>query len=218
MTIASNKRKMDPYICTGAVSSFTFNFPIIREEDLVVELLHVATGVHTVLTYVSDYTVTGVNNVFDGGGTVQTIEFIDGVATPKCYSSDYQIIIYRVTPVTQTSDYGPNIVLNKDALEDDLDKMCMIVQEQYETVDRCIKAPIVDTPGLNMELPGDTIRANQFLAFNSSGEPISSPGTGETPISTYMEPIVQVQTIEELVSTIGGDDLLTALEIGRAHV
>lgn len=151
------------YSCNGSTKTFSFTFPIIETNDLVVIKRLTSTGAETVLTETTNYTVTATNNDFSSGGTVTTV----GTAL----ASTYTLTIMRATDLTQGTDLEDSGVLRLEALEDELDKLTMIVQEQQEVLNRCLKYPKTDSTSLSSELPNSVDRASKTLAFTSGSIP-----------------------------------------------
>lgn len=117
MTVASQTSHVE-YTCNGATVNFAVPFRFLEDTHLAVYLKVLATGVRSLLTLDSDYTVSGANE--NDGGTV---------TTSSTYSSAYEIDIERAVPITQETDYEPNDPFPAEAHEDALDKLTMICQQ-----------------------------------------------------------------------------------------
>jgi len=130
----------------------------------------------------TQYTITGAGNPAGGTLTIKT--------TPTDYTpqNGEQLIILRIVPDTQQSQYVEGDDLPSATLENDLDKRTMASQQIAETLARSLTAPIADTVAGNFELPLDADRASKFLAFDALGNPIPSLGTAAgqpVPFSTF---------------------------------
>ena len=119
MTVASTT-PIIPYLGTGT-TAFAFTFVVFVETDLAVSRITTA-GVKTLLTLTTDYTV-ALNP--DGTGTVTT------VAT----YTDGKVELRRILPLTQDTDWVNGDEFDMDLLEDDLDRLVMILQQQQVIVD-----------------------------------------------------------------------------------
>ena len=100
------------YTATSGQTVFAYSFPIFVNTDL-----KVYNG-STLLTLTTHYTVSGAAT--DNGGNVT----LGSGAT----AGDI-ITIYRDMPVARTSDYQTNGDLRAETLNDDLDKLAMMIQQ-----------------------------------------------------------------------------------------
>lgn len=118
--------------CDGSTVDFDFDFKVFDEADL--EVIHVsATGVETTLTLTTNYTVSGLTET---GGRVTT------VAT---YASGVTLVVRRSQEKIQELDYQQNDIMSTAVLEDQLDKIVMMIQEQEERINRSILAASTQT-------------------------------------------------------------------------
>ena len=113
----------------GSTTSFPFDFSFDVDTDLLVTRVVIATGVETPQALTTDYTVTG------GSGTIGTVEMV--LAPPGPALED--LVIERVTPKTQSTDYQPNDPFPAEVNETALDKLTRIEQETLDLVDRSVK-------------------------------------------------------------------------------
>lgn len=150
------------FACDGSTTDFDFTFPILDTSDIM--LLHrvIATGVETVLTETTHYSLSATNNDYASGGTITT------VAT---YASTVSLTALRDVPDSQVADFEDSGVLRLQAIEDAFDKLTMLVEQQQEELDRCLKYPRSDASSLSSELPNSVDRASTTLVFDASSEP-----------------------------------------------
>jgi hypothetical protein len=148
--------------CNGSSTEFAFTFPIIETDDLVVIHRVNSTGVETVLTETTNYSVAATNNDFSSGGTVTTV---------STYASGITLVLLRNTDMDQDADLEDSGVLRLETLEDEYDKLTMIVQELQEELNRCLKYPRSDSSDLSSELPNSVSRASTTLIFDANSEP-----------------------------------------------
>lgn len=160
MTVESEIKKSE-YSGDGATVAFTVSFYFLEDAHLEVILVD-ASGVETIQTITTHYTVSGAGET--SGGTVTM------VTAP---SASETLIIKRNIAILQSSDYVENDPFPADTHERALDKLTMIVQQQDEVLDRTLTAPISSsiTSG---EIA--SITANYYLK-------VTSAGTGFTAIS-----------------------------------
>lgn len=165
MTITSVTNKTAGTTGTGAAQTIAFTFPVFAESEVKVRARLTSTGVETLLTLTTHYTVTltGTGTPNYTGGSITT--------TATCYDtydSDYTFHVYRETTETQATDLVENDALPAETVESRLDKLFCLYADLNEKVDRCLKIPITDT-ALTTELPGSVGRASEGCEFDSSG-------------------------------------------------
>ena len=158
MSISNTTNKII-YQGDGSTKQFPFSFRIFDETDLVVSLYEIAIGIETELTLNSDYTVT-ING--DNGGTVI-------MATAP--SSSYKLIIKRILPLTQETDYVEGDPFPAESHERALDKLTMITQQLNEQLDRTVKVDITQT---NVETTLPIPDALKFLRWNSDASKLEN--------------------------------------------
>jgi len=158
MSISNTTNKVI-YQGDGSTTEFPFSFRIFEETDLVVSLYEIATGIETELTLNSDYTVT-ING--DNGGTVI-------MATAP--SSSYKLIIKRILPLTQETDYVEGDPFPAESHERALDKLTMITQQLDEEIDRTIK---LDATQTNVETILPIPEPMKYLRWNSRADELEN--------------------------------------------
>ena len=144
------------YTASSGQTAFTYNFPIFEDSDLKVYVGD------TLQTLTTDYTVSGAGT--SSGGTVT---FGTG------QTAGVIVTIYRDLPVSRSTDYQANGDLLAENLNDDLDKLIMMIQQvEYDVNNRCLRFGQFTTGIPLSEFTEDaTERANKVLAFDSSGDP-----------------------------------------------
>lgn len=154
MTVATTTNRIS-YACDGATTAFPYTFKVFEDSDLEVILRTNATGAETTLTLTTHYTVSGARSA--SGGNVTT------VAT---YSADYTLVIRRVLPLTQETDYITGDSFPADSHENALDRLVMIAQQLYEELGRALVLAASSSYS-DLEIPDPT--ANQYLKWNAAG-------------------------------------------------
>ena len=164
MTIAAQTNRIS-ITGNGVTTHIACNFPFTAQTDLVVVETVIATGVQTVKTLTTDYTITGTVDAlghYPNGGTV-----IMTVAPP----STVTITIYRDVPTTQAVDPVQNDRLPVDsAIEAPLDKLTMIAIRHRELINRSLHQPDGDTTAI-AAIPPLVTRASRYLGFDGDGNP-----------------------------------------------
>ena len=157
MTVSSTTTK-NSYSGNGSTTTFAYGFKIFADADLTV-ILRSSTGVETVQSLTTHYTVTNAGNA--SGGNV-----VFGSAP----ASGVTVVIRRNMALTQSTDYVANDPFPAATHEDALDRLTFISQQMQEEVDRTIKLSRTNTMTSTEFTVGATDRASKVLAFDSSGE------------------------------------------------
>ena len=152
------------YTATSNQTVFAYSFPIFVDSDL-----KVYKG-STLLTLTTHYTVSGAAT--DNGGNVTL-----GTGA----TAGEIITIYRDMPVARTSDYQTNGDLRAETLNDDLDKLAMMIQQiEYDLNNRVLRFGQFTTGiPLSEFTESATDRANKVLSFSSTGDPTITQELGE---------------------------------------
>jgi len=152
-TVASTDNKIT-YTGDGATTVFPYNFRIFEDTDLVVTLVVIATGVETVQTITTHYSVSDVGETAGGNVTM--------VTHPE---TTEKIVIRRVMELIQELDLVDNAVTSVENYEDAYDKIVMITQQLDEENNRTITAGVSETADLT--LPASV--ANKSIGWDSAG-------------------------------------------------
>ena len=160
MTVSSTTVK-NSYSGNGSTTQFAYGYKIFADSDLIVIIRTDSTGVETVKTLTTHYTVSGAGDASGGNVT-----FTSG-NTP---ASGETVVIIREVPQTQAIDYIANDPFPAESHEEGLDRATMTTQQVQEELDRSIKLSRTNTMTSTEFTVGATDRANKILAFDSSGE------------------------------------------------
>ena len=144
------------YTASDSQTDFTYSFPIFDDLDLKVYIGPVEQ------TLTTDYTVSGAGT--DNGGTVT---LLTGATTGDI------VTIYRDMPVKRTSDYQNNGAFLAETINDDLDKLAMMVQQlDFDLNNRVLRFGQFTTGiPLSEFIESDTDRAGKVLGFDINGNP-----------------------------------------------
>lgn len=141
-------------------SAVTFATDIVAKSasDIAVYYRADASTAPVLLTYITDYTVSGL-------GTISGIS----VVTTATYASDATLAIYRNSAKTQLLDLERGVTIDPAQLENQLDKMALQIQELDARMQQCFKYP--DWEGNNGQpvVLDKTERTNTLAGFDSSG-------------------------------------------------
>lgn len=176
----------------GATNPFSYNFLIPLAADA--EVIYTdATGASTTLNP-AQYTITGIGN--PAGGTVT----YPIVGSP--IANGTSLTIARILPLVQATTLSNQGNQYPAATEGALDYEMMALQQVSNQSGRALVAPITDAtaPG---PLPGIAQRANSFLGFDGSGNPIAG-AVSSAPVSTAMQPVVAAATVAAALALLGG--------------
>jgi len=163
MTIATTLNRIE-YTATASQTVFPYTFLIFLNTDLEVY------QEGTLLTLTTDYTVSGLGDITGGNVTLVTGAPVNDA-----------IIIVRVLPLTQLTDYVENDPFPADTHEKALDRATMVSQQLLETLGRAIKLPITSTlEDIDIPVPG----GGKHLAWNSGGTALELVTVSEAAIAS----------------------------------
>lgn len=159
MTIPSTPRKAGPFTGNGATTSFPFAFKVFAPTDVKVVVANSA-GVETTLVLNSDYSVTLNPNQATSPGGVVAYPLSGSPLPPGSKLSITGNISYD-----QPLDLPSGGNFSPLALENQLDRTTMQIQQLAEIVGRSVSLPV--TANASTQLPAP--EADKFLAWNSTG-------------------------------------------------
>lgn len=143
------------YTATGGQTAFAVPFEFYLDADIKLY----QNG--TLKTLTSDYTLTGAG--VEGGGTATLL-------TGATLSDD--ILIIRDLAVERQGDFPVSGVFDVASLNEQLDKLTMMVRDIETRIDRrLIRLPVTDLPESMSDLPVKASRASMVFGFDSSGNP-----------------------------------------------
>lgn len=161
MTVSTTITRVT-YAGDGSTTSFPVTFPFFDASDIRVIERVVATGQESPKQLGVDYTVAG------GAGATGS------VTATSAPAGSVEWVIRRQTPRTQLIDYTSNDSFPAESHEKGLDRSAMRDQEMTEELARALQLPITDSPSLSTTLPSSVDRANRYLKFDASGNPIAA--------------------------------------------
>jgi hypothetical protein len=157
----TNQTKKNTYTGDGVTASFAFSFPILEEDDLLVQIKD-TNGTVTNKTITTEYTVNGTGN--RTGFTDYTTGNVVFTAGNIPLSTD-TIIIKRNIPFTQETDYTENGRFPAESHERALDKLTFLQLQQQESIDQ---SPKFDSDiSFSGNLPDPS--ADKYIKFDAAG-------------------------------------------------
>jgi hypothetical protein len=153
MTVSSELNRKE-YAGNGVTVAFATS-PVVffDEADLEVYVVVDATGVATLKTISTHYTVSG------GDGAVGTVTMLTAPATGET------LVIVRNLSLVQEVDLVNNDSSDAEVIEDALDKLTMMAQQNSARLDRSFTLADSDTSGASLTLPVPT--ADNLIGWNS---------------------------------------------------
>lgn len=167
MTISSTTNRVS-FAGNGSTTVFSFPYYFLANADLVVILRVNATGVETVKTLTTHYTLTGAGVPAGGSVTMLTAP-----------ATGETLVVYRSPAATQDLDLVENDPMPAEEIEERFDKLTMIAQRLQDRLDRAVVLPDGFSPTFSGILPGDLDDAGDKVPL------INSAGTGFAAASTW---------------------------------
>lgn len=164
MTISSTNRTAGPFYGNGVTTAFPFTFKVFSAVDLLLIKSDTATGVETIQTLGSDYTV-AINadqNANPGG----TITCLAAPATGNALVATSALGYLQPTDLTNGGGFYPNVITAA------LDRLTIFCQQLFSLSRRSLRLPLSDI-SMVAELPNSVLRANNLLGFDAGGNPIA---------------------------------------------
>jgi len=157
MTITSQTARSGPYNGNGSTTVFAYAFKALAAADLVVTLTVTATGVETVQTLTTHYSVSDVGE--SGGGNVTMVTFP---------ASGETLTITRAVGLTQGVDLVNRGGVQPEVIETALDILTQIDQDSAEVRARSVTIPVSSSSSVSTELTAPA--ANTALMWNAAAD------------------------------------------------
>lgn len=180
------------YSGNGSTTAFPITWKYNAKSHVVV-VLRSSSGTETMWVLNTNYTLTDPGD----SGTLTAL------VAP---ASGETLVITLEPPNTQTSDIPVGGDFPASTVEDGLDLAAQRDAKVEALFLRALRVPRSDSrTDDDLELPIDTERAGNFLAFDSNGDPIATAGTSPSgsPVSAFMETVLDDTTAAAARSTLG---------------
>ena len=176
MTLTTTSPRVS-YAGDNSTIIFAVPFYFLANSHIVV-ILRSSAGVETTWVENTQYALTGAGVAAGGTLTVDT--------SPTDYTplTGQTLVIRRVAPYTQETDYPEGGDFPARAHEDALDKATMLTQQLAEFDVRALHYPATDSASLSSEIPNSTDRASKYLGFTAAGVPTALAAPTTTSITT----------------------------------
>lgn len=186
------------YVGTSLLNIYAYTFKILDDDHMRV-IVRDLSGVETVLTKTTHYTVSGVGAV--GGGNVTLVNGAFAWLTGGFLTTGFALTLRRVVDLEQNTDIRNQGEYFPELHEDSFDKAMMIAQQQDDELDRSIKASETETVALDA-LPDAATRASQFLGFDASGQVIVGQPAG-VPATPFAQTLLDDPDAATARTTLG---------------
>jgi hypothetical protein len=165
MTVNAETAKSGPYTGNGSTVVHAYSFKVLDQAHIVVTQTVIATGVETVKTLTTHYSVSGVGD--DGGGNVTMVTAAEDTDT---------ITITRAVPKTQTTDLVNRAAVVPSTLETAIDRGVQMVQDFEEEMTRTLKLPVsTNMSSVSALLPAPV--GNAYIVWNAGGTALTTTTT-----------------------------------------
>lgn len=186
MSVTSEKDR-DLYDGLGTTGPYPITFEVTRDDggnarDVAVLLMD-SSGAETEIT--GSCVVSGLN-----------------VYTGEEYDSTYRVALVRRPTVTQPYTFPYGTKFPSRAFEDALDRLTFLAQRLNLDIKQSVRSAQSDDE--MSRLPPAVLRANQWMAFDSIGDPMPSPGGPVgLPVSVFSQALLQLVDAEDGRLTLG---------------
>jgi hypothetical protein len=151
VTITAAETK-NQYTANGVLTTFTYNFEIANQSEILVYLDN------TLRTITTHYTVSGVGS--ETGGTVTFL---------TAPTNGVKVTLLRSTSRARSTDYQQSGAFKATNINSDLDRLTAVTQELDFKDKIALKLPDTDPTTITTTLPVAASRANKALVFDASG-------------------------------------------------
>lgn len=168
MTLSTTASKAS-YAGDGLTVAFAVPFRFL-EDSHIEAVLRDPVGAETIWTLNTEYTLSGAGN--SAGGTLSVITS----PTDHTPGAGEALILRRVVPETQETDYPEGGAFPAAAHEQALDKLTMLVQQHSEEIDRSLQLP-VSSPLTDILVPEPG--ASGVIRWNADGDGLETAAVSD---------------------------------------
>jgi hypothetical protein len=197
MTVTASSSKV-VFAGNGATTVFSYSFAIPTGAEVVTYTP--TTGIPVTLAPGS-YTITGEGQpTAGGGGQGGTLTYAPlGLPIPIGTT----LTLQRIVPYTQAVSFSNQSGLWPSVVEGSEDTLEEQIQQTYELASRALVVSISEV-GPELPLPPAAVRANQYLIFDSNGNPTTGLPVGNATVSSVMQAVVDSSTRSGALALLGG--------------
>lgn len=193
MTVETTNNKSGPYVLDGR-RDFPRYFMLLDEKHM--QVIHSLNGADNIIY--GGYTQTGI------GENEGSVIFDIGVSLP----TEGVLTLYRYIEPRQETDYSNQARVQPVQVEDDLDKLMMLIQQSNEVLSRAILVSKGSTHSIDpIELDGFEEFGNKVLQFNADATKIiagpDSFDVGEV-LASNNEVEARIDEFDDLAESIEG--------------
>lgn len=162
-------------VASGGQTAFSFDFPILDEDHILVQRKTSATAAPTTLTLTTDYTVSGVG-VAAGG----TVTLVSGA------TAGHIIVLSRDVPVERTTDFSQAGDFKAATVNQELDLLTMMIQEVKRDLERSFRLSVTSTFAGALTLESATAGYLLRIKADSTGLETVAPSSLGDDIDTML--------------------------------
>lgn len=172
MSLSSETARTD-YTANGSTLTYAYDFKILDDDDIKVIVRLDSSGAETTLTKTTHYSVTGVDE--DSGGNVVFV-----AATPSQFAwidanskveTGWHIAFLRDMDFKQETDLRNQGAYYPENVEDQFDKLVMMIQQVKEIAERGTRLPPTEATSAEATvLPAATQRVSTAFEYDASGD------------------------------------------------
>lgn len=156
MSISSEVRRAGPYSGNGSTTAFAFAFKVFNTSQ--VQVTRTVSGVETVLTLTTHYTVSlNANQNTNPGGTVT---MLTAPAVGQSITITSNVANLQPTAIANLGGFYPEVI------NDSLDRATIQIQQLDERLDRALVIP-VSSSGVSTQLPVPA--SSKLIGWDSAG-------------------------------------------------
>lgn len=171
MTVSSTTRKAGPFAGNGTQTTFPFSFKVYTTSDVAVTRAD-ASGIETVLTLNSDYTVSLNSNQDTSPG--------GNVVLGSALASGYALSITGNLAYSQSTQLPSGGAYNAQNVEQAFDRVTMLTQQLLEQVGRAVKVSV--SSGID---PSTYLTSINTSVANAAASATSAAASATSAQSTY---------------------------------
>jgi hypothetical protein len=190
----SGSAGVGPYACTFEITANT-DIAVYIDSTLKTLTTHYTVSINANGTF--SVTFTGIAGALPTGSNIVTVQGAKAIARSTEFSTGGDFLA-----ATMNSE---------------LDNIVIFIQQVLDRADRSLKAHFSDDIALDMTLPAVATRASKYLAFDSSGAPVATAGTGSSAvISTFAETLLDDTSASAMRTTLELGTMATQAASGVA--